>query len=43
MYQADAEEEKGKAGDDGQEVPAEDDQPEVAENDEYVLVDNTTQ
>ena len=29
MYQADAEEEKGKAGDNGQEVPAEDNQSEV--------------
>ena len=40
MYQADAEEEKGKAGDNGQEVPVEDNQPEDAEDDEYVQVDN---
>ena len=43
MYQADAEEEKSEAGDNGQEVPVEDNQPEVAVDDEYVQADNPTQ
>ena len=43
LYHADAEEEKGKAGDNGQEVPVEDNQPEDAEDDEYVQVDNSSQ
>ena len=42
MYQADAEEEKSEAGNNGQEVPAEDNQPEDAEDDEYVQADNPT-
>ena len=41
MYQADAEEEKSETGDNCQEVPVEDNQPEVAEDDEYVQVNKT--